>query len=76
MGPPGLFISKVLHGCFVDVNEEGTEAAGATAVIVARSLPPPPSCEFVADHPFFAAIVHEATGVLLFAGYVVDPTQE
>jgi serpin B len=72
-----LFISKVVHKAFVDVNEEGTEAAAATAVIMARptsapALPPPP-IPFKADHPFLFLVRHNATGSILFMGRVHDP---
>jgi serpin B len=73
----GLLISKVIHKAFVDVNEEGTEAAAATAVVIARmsavSEPPPPV--FKADHPFLFLIRHEKTGAILFMGRVADPTK-
>jgi serpin B len=69
-----LFISKVVHKAFVDVNEEGTEAAAATAVIMARGvhvvMPP---AVFNADHPFFFIIRDKASGSILFMGRVVDP---
>ena len=72
----GLHISAVIHQAFVDVNEEGTEAAAATAVgIRAMSMPAPP-IEFTADHPFVFVIRHETTGVILFVGRVVDPSGE
>ena len=73
--PHDLFISAVLHKAFVDVNEEGTEAAAATAVIISRAMAfatPPP--EFRADHPFLFLIREKATGSILFLGRVADPT--
>jgi serpin B len=71
-----LYISQVKHKAFVDVNEEGTEAAAATAVEMAtKSMPAPPEV-FRADHPFLFFIRHDATGTLLFMGRMVNPAQE
>lgn len=71
-----LYISAVIHKAFVDVNEEGTEAAAATGVAVAArampSLPAEPPV-FRADHPFLFAIRDNATGTLLFLGRVNNP---
>lgn len=68
-GRKGLFISAVVHKAFVDVNEEGTEAAAATGFMMAGSAPP----VFRADHPFLFIIRHEKTGVVLFMGRVMNP---
>jgi len=77
-GNRDLFISQVIHQAFVEVNEEGTEAAAATAVIVALSsaIPnkTPKILVFRADHPFMFLIQHNATGNILFMGRVVNPT--
>jgi len=74
--PPGvkLVIDKVIHKAFVEVNEIGTEAAAATAVIVAEitSLGPPIPL-FRADHPFLFLIRHNPTGSILFLGRVDNP---
>ncbi|WP_437909238.1 serpin family protein [Sorangium sp. So ce327] len=68
-----LFISQVRHKAFVEVNEEGTEAAAATGVVVAtRSAPAQPQV-FRADHPFVFLIRDVATGAVLFMGRVTDP---
>ncbi|XP_078018903.1 leukocyte elastase inhibitor A-like [Epinephelus lanceolatus] len=65
-----LVLSKVVHKSFVDVNEEGTEAAASTgAIITARSLP----SMFVADHPFLFFIRHNPTNSILFAGRYCSP---
>jgi serpin B len=72
-GQRDLFISAVVHKAFVDVNEEGTEAAAATAVLMARSIPPPTPV-FRADHPFLFLIRENSTGSILFLGRVVDPS--
>ena len=70
-----LFLSAVLHKAYVDLNEEGTEAAAATGAVVAiraAMLPRPPAV-FRADHPFLFLIVHKATRSVLFQGRVVNP---
>ncbi len=72
--PNELFVSAVVHKGFVDVNEEGTEAAAATAVIVGVTSVAPPKPVFKADHPFLFAIVHKPTNTILFLGRVEDPT--
>lgn len=69
-----LSISAVIHKAFVDVNEEGTEAAAATGIaIVASAAAPVPPPVFRADHPFVFAIRDNTTGALLFLGRVVNP---
>lgn len=70
-----LYVSSVFHKSFVEVNEEGTEAAAATAaVITLRSLPiEPVKMDFVADHPFLFLIREDITGVVLFIGHVANP---
>lgn len=68
-----LYVSGVYHKAFVDVNEEGTEAAAATGVgMRTRSMTAPPAV-FRADHPFVFLIRDVATGAVLFMGRVVDP---
>jgi serpin B len=68
-----LYITDVLHKAFVDVNEEGTEAAAATAVVVgARSVAAPPVV-FRADRPFLFIIQENSTGSILFMGRVNEP---
>jgi serpin B len=78
-GNRDLYISAVLHKAFVDVNEEGTEAAAATAVVMvrasARPLRPTKPPVFRADHPFVFAIRDNRNGAILFLGRVADPTQ-
>ena len=73
-GQGDLFIGAILHKAFVDVNEEGTEAAAATAVAVA-TLSAHESPTFRADHPFLFLIREQRTGSILFLGRVADPTQ-
>jgi serpin B len=74
-GREPLLISNVLHKAFVDVNEEGTEAAAATAVIVARGGPPPRPIVFRADHPFVYLIRDRRTGCILFMGRMANPKE-
>ena len=74
-GTKGLFISKVIHKAFVDVNEEGTEAAAATAVVMALKGVPEPPPVFRADHPFIFLIRDKTTGSILFLGRLVNPKQ-
>jgi serpin B len=69
-----LFISAVEHKAFVDVNEEGTEAAAATAVEVMRGIAERPLV-FRADHPFIFLIWDKHNGSILFLGRVVNPTE-
>jgi len=69
----GLFIGKVLHKAFIEVNEEGTEAAAATTVHMFETAMPGQSKVFDADHPFMYLIQHKETGTILFMGKVVDP---
>ncbi len=70
-----LYISAVLHKAFVDVNEKGTEAAAATAVVVATraALAPTEPAVFRADHPFLFLILDSRTRSILFLGRVVNP---
>ena len=71
-----LLISDALHKAFISVDEAGTEAAAATAVIIgvtrAVEVAPEP-IEMVVDRPFVFIIRHEATGAILFVGRVLDP---
>jgi serine protease inhibitor len=73
-GSRNLFISSVVHQAFIDVNEEGTEAAAATAVTVMRSAMIRPNILRI-DHPFLFLIVERETNSILFLGRVSDPSQ-
>jgi serine protease inhibitor len=76
MTPKEVKIDEVKHKTFVEVNEEGTEAAAVTSVgIRATSAPPPEEAPFkmVVDRPFFCAIRDNQTGTILFMGSIVDP---
>ncbi len=73
-GEPELYISEVVHEAFVSVDEEGTEAAAATAVVMTlRSAAPMDPVEMRIDHPFLFFIRDLETGAVLFVGRIVDP---
>ncbi|OVA10493.1 Serpin family [Macleaya cordata] len=78
-GTERLYVSEVIHKCFVEVDEEGTEAAAATAVGKLQIASRPfrrrrlPVINFVADHPFMFIIRDNYSGVLLFMGHVLNP---
>lgn len=73
-GTKELFVSKVLHRAVVDVNEEGTEAAAATAVVMMlRCASITKQYYFRADHPFIFFIQHKPTKSILFLGRLVKP---
>lgn len=73
-GQKNLFISAVIHKAYVDINEEGTEAAAATAVTIRlTSVGPVPSPVFRADHPFLFLIRDNNSGSILFIGRVMNP---
>lgn len=76
---PPLCISEVLHKAFVEVNEEGTEAAAATGITVELGSTafhrPPPVPVFRADHPFVFLIRHNRSGSILFLGRVTAPQE-
>ncbi len=71
-----LRIDEVVHQAYIDVNEEGTEAAAATAVIIrasARFMDPEPPVEITVDRPFLFTITDTRSGLPLFLGRVTDP---
>jgi serpin B len=74
-----LFLSAVIHRAFIDLNEEGTEAAAVTGSFGVAGMeglgheePPIP---FTVDHPFIFLIRDNRTGSILFMGRLTDPTQ-
>jgi serpin B len=76
-GGKDLFLSAVIHKAFVEVNEEGTEAAAATAALLAPAAAvqePPKPAVFRADHPFVFLIRDNRNGSVLFMGRVTDPS--
>ncbi len=77
-GYKDLKIDKVVHKAFIEVNESGTEAAAATAVIMiekSSTANPKPPTRFIADHPFIYLIKDNKTGAILFMGKVVNPKE-
>ncbi|MBN1902415.1 serpin family protein [Candidatus Sumerlaeota bacterium] len=74
-----IFISEIFHSAYIDVHEEGTEAAAATGTVhfsfgcqaVSRSIP----AQFHADHPFLFMIVHNESHSILFTGWMSNPEQ-
>ena len=69
-----LYIGVVRHKTFVEVNEEGTEAAAVTSVgVVATSAVAPPPIPFIVDRPFFFAIRDNQTKTVLFTGVLMEP---
>jgi serine protease inhibitor len=80
MAEDSLFISTMVHQAFVEANEEGTEAAAATADLMMFTASHGPSREppvpvFRADHPFVFAIRDWRTNAILFLGCITDPTR-
>ncbi len=72
-GTHNLFLGAVVHKAFVAVDEEGTEAAAATAVIVGVTSMPVIDVELTIDRPFIFLIRDTQTGSILFMGQVVNP---
>lgn len=73
-GNRDLFIADVIHEAFVSVDEAGTEAAAATAVVMEMTAPPGAPVEVTIDHPFIFLIRDIETGAILFFGRVVNPS--
>jgi len=72
-----LYISRILHKTYIDVNENGTEAAAVTAVVFTNTSAGGASVPaFTVDRPFVYAITEKDTGAILFMGKVVDPVYE
>ncbi|MCZ6544188.1 MAG: serpin family protein, partial [Chloroflexi bacterium] len=69
-----LFISEVVHEAFIAVDELGTEAAAATAVVFDESAPADP-VQLIVDRPFLFLIRDVETNTILFLGRVLDPTK-
>ena len=72
-----LFVSDVLHKVYVKVDEQGTEAAAVTGIVMLTSIPLVPPKDLIVrfDRPFMFSIVHEETGLALFAGEVYQPEE-
>ena len=75
-GSKDLFISLVVHQAFIDVNEEGTEAAAATGVVMKETAAPINIPVFKADHPFIFMIQDAKNQEILFMGKIVNPASE
>jgi serpin B len=69
----GVYVSDTRHKTYVEVNEEGSEAAASTTIVVSRESAMPPPFAFVADHPFLFVIRENETGTPLFIGRYTDP---
>jgi len=73
VAPGDICISSVTHKTYVDVDEEGTEAAAVTAVGTTATAMPAAPLHIVVNHPFIVAIRERLTGTILFLGRVVNP---
>ena len=71
-----LYVSDIFHKSFIEVNEEGTEAAATTAVRFQRRCRRMNIPSFVADHPFLFMIREETHGMVFFIGAVLNPLQD
>lgn len=74
-GDKSLAIDKIIHKAFIDVNEEGTEAAAATAVTMRKTAILLDEVQFKADHPFVYLIKDNETNTILFVGRLMNPNQ-
>ncbi len=72
-GKGQLFIQDVVHKAYIAVDEQGTEAAAATGVIVGSAAMPAQTAKLVVDHPFLFLILNRQSGAILFLGRVVNP---
>lgn len=70
-----LYISGVIHQANIDVDEQGTEAAAATGVVMGTTSMPPPPIPMAVDRPFLFALRDLETGAILFLGRVVEPVE-
>jgi serpin B len=72
-GPGEIWVDAVYHKAFVAIDEQGTEAAAATAVVISDESAPVPAT-FTLDRPFLFMIYDQPTGQILFIGRVLDPS--
>lgn len=70
-----LYISDVIHQAFIKVDEEGTEAAAATGVVMGVTSAPVATLELLLDHPFLFSLYDRETGEILFLGRVLNPAE-
>jgi serpin B len=75
-GRKDLFISDVIHKAFVSVDEAGTEAAAATAIMIATSSLPLEPVQVTLDRPFIFLIRDIQTGAILFVGRILNPAPQ
>ncbi|GFS31816.1 hypothetical protein TNIN_157941 [Trichonephila inaurata madagascariensis] len=68
----GIYVSEIYHKAVIEVNEEGSEASAATAVVIAYRSLPPPVPEFTADHPFLFTIYNTGNKLNLFTGRIME----
>jgi serpin B len=73
--PAQIRLAAIEHKVFIDVNEDGIEAAATTRVAVKSEEPPPPTAVFRADHPFLFVLRDVRNGTILFLGRVIDPSR-
>ncbi len=72
--PGGIWIGRIIHKTFLEVDEEGTEAAAATAIVMVSGPSPTPNPIIIRiDRPFLFAIRENHSGTILFIGKIVDP---
>lgn len=71
-----VHVGEARQKVFIEVNEEGTEAAAVTGIEMRATSAPPPPLAFTVDRPFLIAIRDDQTGALLFVGQVTDPTTD
>ena len=70
-----LLVSEMFHKSVIEVDEEGTEAAAATAAVMRFGCAPKRVLGFVADHPFMFLVRENESGTVLFSGQVLNPLQ-
>lgn len=76
LGRQNVFVGEARQKVFIEVNEEGTEAAAVTGIEMRTTSAPAPPVEFTADRPFVLVIRDDQTGALLFVGQVNDPVAD
>ena len=72
-GPERIYVSRVIHKAFVEVNEKGTEAAAATGVVMMAPAGLMMNPIFCVDHPFLFMICHKKSNAILFMGRMLKP---
>ncbi|KAL2895083.1 Serpin-ZX [Bienertia sinuspersici] len=70
-----LYVSSIVQKSFIEVNEEGTEAAAATAAVTRYMCDFDEDLDFIADHPFMFIIREDITGAVLFTGHIMNPLE-